>query len=141
MRDDGPESVSGEIILNVCTTCRDAGDPDPQAERPGAILARVLEAALAARASAGDPLPIRVEPVACLSVCKRPCTLAASAPGRWTYVWGDIDPATHVEDILDGLAKYAASQDGVVPWRERPDIFKKGVVARIPPFPRRDAAE
>ncbi|MGP9819535.1 DUF1636 family protein [Salinarimonas sp. NSM] len=124
-----------EIVVHVCTTCRPAGGPDATEDRPGAILLRALEDALTARAAAGAPLPVRLEPVACLSVCKRPCTVAATAPDRWTYVWGDLDPATHVDEILDGLARYAASVDGIVPWRERPQIFKTGVVARIPPLP------
>lgn len=132
-----------EIVLHVCITCRPAGGPDAKEDRPGSVLLRALEDALAARAAAGAALPVRLAPVECLSVCKRPCTVAASAPDRWTYVWGDLDPATHLEEILDGIAKYAASADGIVPWRERPQIFKKGVVARIPPFPlpTADAAE
>ncbi|WP_029031324.1 DUF1636 family protein [Salinarimonas rosea] len=124
-----------DIVLHVCATCRPQGGPDATEDRPGSILQRGLEDALAARATAGAPLPVRVEAVACLSVCKRPCTVAVTAPGRWTYVWGDLDPAAHVEEILDGLARYAETADGIVPWRERPQIFKKGVVARIPPFP------
>jgi len=133
----------GEVVLHVCATCRPDGGPDATEDRPGSILARALSDALAARAAAGAPLPVRVEAVKCLSVCKRPCTVAVTAPDRWTYVWGDLDPATHVDEILDGIARYAASADGVVPWRERPQIFKTGVVARIPPspLPRRDAAE
>lgn len=134
-----------EIVLHVCATCRPEGGPDATEDRPGSILLRALSDALAARTAAGAPLPVRVEAVKCLSVCKRPCTVAASAPGRWTYVWGDLDPAAHVDEILDGIARYAATPDGVVPWRERPQIFKSGVIARIPPFPppppRRDAAE
>ncbi|WP_372422758.1 DUF1636 family protein [Salinarimonas chemoclinalis] len=124
-----------DVVVHVCTTCRPADGPDAADERPGAILLRMLEDALAARAAAGAPLPVRLAPVACLSVCKRPCTVAATAPDRWTYVWGDLDPATQVDEILDGLARYAASADGIVPWRERPRIFKTGVVARIPPLP------
>lgn len=38
-----------------------------------------------------------------------------------------------VATILDGLARYATAPDGLVPWRERPEAFRKGVVARIPP--------
>lgn len=134
-------AAPAQIVVHVCTTCRPAGGPDETAERPGSVLLRALADALAARAAAGEALALRLEPVECLSVCKRPCTVAATAPDRWTYVWGDLDPTAHVDDILDGLMKFAASADGIVPWRERPQIFKKGVVARIPPFPRRDAAE
>lgn len=81
-----------------------------------------------------------MEAVECLSVCKRPCTIAVSGPGRWTYIYGDLNAETSVETILDGLRRYAATSDGLVPWRERPEAFRKGVVARIPPFKTNNAA-
>ena len=37
-------------------------------------------------------------------------------------------------DILAGAAAYAAAPDGIVPWRERPVIFRKQSLARIPPL-------
>ncbi len=112
-------------ILYVCTTCRREGD-DPGGPRAGAR----LHDELAARAEG-----LRVEPVECLSVCKRPCTVAVASPGRWTYVYGDLDPAEAAGLILDGLRAYDATADGIVPWRERPKAFRSGVIARIPPFP------
>lgn len=135
--------ADAEIVLYVCATCRPEGGPEATEERPGSLLLRALERAQARRAEAGDPVPVRIEAAQCLSVCKRPCTVAVTGPERWTYVWGDLDPQAHPDEILDGLARYAASADGIVPWRERPQIFKKGVVARIPPLPaaRLDAAE
>lgn len=128
----------GAVTLHVCVTCRGNDTPD-DAPRPGARLHRALEAALAERGEPG----LRLEPVECLSVCKRPCTVAVSSPGRWTYVYGDLDPDTGAETLLDGLARYAATPDGIVPWRERPAAFRKGVIARIPPAwaPLKDAAE
>jgi len=75
-----------------------------------------------------------VEPVECLSVCKRPCTVSITAPGRWTYVYGDVDPAAHAVPLLAFVDQYRATADGLVPWRERPDFIRKGVVARIPPL-------
>ena len=70
----------------------------------------------------------------CLSVCKRPCTLALAAPGKWTYVVGDLDLATHADDIVDAATRYAATPDGIVAWRERPQSFRKGVISRTPPL-------
>ena len=124
----GPTPVGLAPTLYVCVTCRVEGS-EPDAERPGVRLCRELGRAVAAR---GDDL--RVEPVECLSVCKRPCTVAVAAPGRWTYVYGDLDPETSAETILDGVGLYARAPEGIVPWRERPQAFRKGVVARIPPL-------
>ena len=44
-----------------------------------------------------------------------------------------ISMKASVDDLLTGAARYAATADGLVPWRERPMIFRKGVIARIPP--------
>ena len=129
-----------EVCLHVCVTCREAGGPDDRALRPGAILHRALTEALAR----GEAPSVRVEAVECLSVCKRPCTIAVSSPGRWTYIYGDFDPENSAETILAGLRLYAQTPDGIVPWRQRPEPFRKNVVARLPPappLPFKDAAE
>lgn len=123
-----------ETVLYVCTTCRAAEDA-PDAHRAGARLLDALRAEIAGRPETDAAAGLRIEGVECLSVCKRPCTVAVASPDRWTYVYGDLDPASSARTILDGLGRYAATPDGIVPWRERPEAFRKGVVARIPPFP------
>ena len=79
---------------------------------------------------------IALKTVECLSVCKRPCTIALAAPGKWTYVVGDLRRESHLEDIVAAVRRYAASPEGIVPWRERPPSFRKGVIARVPPVRR-----
>jgi predicted metal-binding protein len=116
------------VTLHVCLTCRIPG-AEPEAE--GAPRAgRLLHDALAA-AMADDPA-VRVVGVECLSNCSRGCTVALSGAGRWTYVVGALDPAVSPEAVRDGALRYAAAPDGLVPWRERPEAFRKGVVARVP---------
>jgi predicted metal-binding protein len=112
--------------LHVCITCKGQGAFDPEAPRKGAR----LYAALAAL-----PLPqgVALRPVECLSGCDHGCNLSLQAPGKWAYVYGRMDPDLHPASILDGAARYAASPDGIVPWRERPEIFRKQSLARIPP--------
>lgn len=112
--------------LHVCTTCK-AGEPVPEdAIRPGAL----LHAALTTTAA---PEGVRIVPVECLSACNTGCAVALSMPGGWSYVYGrltlDDAPA-----ILEGAAKYAATTDGIVPWRDRPTVFRKQSIARIPPL-------
>jgi predicted metal-binding protein len=34
---------------------------------------------------------------------------------------------------VNGVSAYAQTSDGVVPWRERPVVFRKQSIARIPP--------
>lgn len=113
----------------VCATCRAAGG-DPDAPRPGATLAAALSQALA---ESGEE-ELTVETVDCLSVCKRPCTVALTGEGRWTYIYGDLDPQSGVETLLSFARQYRQTPDGVVPWRERAEAIRKGVVARIPPL-------
>ena len=132
VRPETNDFAGADLCLYVCITCRASGAPDDEI-RPGLRLYRALSAALA-RAGEAAP-PVRIESVECLSVCKRPCTVALTSPARWTYIYGDLDPEASIGAILDGLRRYAATLDGIVPWRERPEIFRKGVVARIPPSP------
>jgi predicted metal-binding protein len=107
--------------LLVCVTCK--------SER--GVLGAALYEALEARLAGGG---IGLKPVECLSVCKRPCTVALAAPGKWTYVVGDLSRDDHIEDIVAAARRYAAAPDGLVPWRERPLPFRKGVISRTPPL-------
>jgi predicted metal-binding protein len=119
-----------QTSIHICITCRNAGDPKDAGERPGARLYRALREAAARRGA-----PVELVPVECLSVCKRPCTIGFSGAGKWTYVYGDFAPdEASAEAILDAATLYAATPDGLIPWRQRPDALKKGVVARIPPL-------
>jgi predicted metal-binding protein len=113
--------------IHVCTTCRAADEPlEPKEARAGARLYQELS-----RDPASDGFD--VIPVECLSVCKRPVTIGFSAPGKWSYIYGDFSPDHSADTILRAAQLYADAPDGLIPWRERPDPIKRGVVARIPP--------
>jgi predicted metal-binding protein len=115
------------VVVQVCTTCRAEGEAlEPREARSGAR----LFAALRSRRGEADPA---VEPVECFSVCRRPCTLSFSAPGAWTYVFGDFPAETDPREILAAARQFGASPQGIIPWKERPAALRKGVVARIPP--------
>lgn len=110
----------------VCTTCR-RGQPVPQDGRvPGARLAAAL-------AALPRPRGVELRAVECLSACDNGCSVALSAPGKWAYVYGHMTEAD-APDILAGAAAYAEAPDGIVPWRQRPLIFRKQSLARIPPL-------
>ena len=117
--------VEPGVTLFVCVTCR---HPDSEGIMPGRALFDAVEARLA---EAGD---VALRSIACLSVCKRPCTIAMAAPGKWTYVVGDLDAEVNLDDVVDAARKFAATADGIIPWRERPLSFRKGVVSRTPPL-------
>jgi len=114
------------VDLLVCTCCRRQGAPG-DAERAGTRLFRRL---------AERRLPgVTVRAVECLSNCSQGCTIALRGRGRWTYVYGRLDDGADVDTVLEGVAKYQATDDGVVPWRERPEHFRRNCIARIPPLP------
>ena len=114
------------VTLHVCITCR-AGQTLQEGETtPGARLH-------AAILSVGAPEGVQVVPVECLSACNQGCSVALSAPGRWSYVYGRLSDA-NAHDVIAGAAAYAAAADGIVPWRQRPEIFRKQSLARIPPL-------
>ncbi|WP_071796854.1 DUF1636 family protein [Natronohydrobacter thiooxidans] len=119
------------IDLLVCATCRKSApanpDEDPASDiRPGAELVQALQDAA--------PDGLRVIAVDCLSNCSRGCTIALRKPGAWTYVYGNLNPETHLPTILEGAQKYRDAENGLVPWRERPEHFRKNCIARIPPL-------
>jgi predicted metal-binding protein len=114
------------VTLHVCITCR-AGQTIPDGEpTPGSRLHQAI-------VDLGAPPDVTVVPVECLSACNNGCSVALSAPGRWAYVYGRLSEA-NARDVLAGAAAYAAAPDGIVPWRTRPEIFRKQSLARIPPI-------
>lgn len=115
------------VTAFICISCR---GPDSEADRPGQRLFEAVSARLRDRAPCG----VVVTPVECLSVCKRPSTVALAAAGKWTYVVGDLNHADHVEDVVGTAIRYGETTDGIIPWRERPQSFRKGVISRIPPL-------
>ena len=114
------------VTLHVCITCRAGqtladGEPTPGARLRDAIV------------EAGVPEGVDLVAVECLSACSQGCSVALSAPGRWSYVYGRLSHE-NAREIVAGAAAYVAAADGIVPWRSRPEIFRKQSLARIPPI-------
>jgi predicted metal-binding protein len=74
-----------------------------------------------------------VEPVECLSACNRSCVVAYAALHKTTLMFGDLPPLQSASAILQLAEQYYASSDGLVLRQERPNLLKKGILARIPP--------
>lgn len=94
---------------------------------PGEKLFRALK-------KKGMPDGVKLRPVECLSNCPRGCSLVLRGGNRWTYIYGNFNEDDHVETILEGAEKYHATKDGLVPWRERSEHFRKNCISRIPPW-------
>lgn len=110
--------------LLVCVKCR-RGQEVPESEtRPGAALFAALQA--------DPPQRVRVRPVECLQNCESGCTIALRGPGKWSYIYGNLHETSHIDIVREGAELYAATDDGLIAWRARPEHFKKNCVARLP---------
>ncbi|GGA79419.1 hypothetical protein GCM10011385_37020 [Nitratireductor aestuarii] len=120
-----PIDPLAEVTILVCNTCRLQSEPhlDP---RPGLVLAQNV---IAAGAEAG----VNVLSVGCLGNCKRGLSAAILRKGSWSYVFGGLNPG-NADDLVSGAKVFAASNDGFMPFRERPEALKRGLIARIPTF-------
>lgn len=114
--------------LFVCVTCKGSSDAAVGEVRPGARLLSAVQAR-------NEGTDLTIVPVECLSNCERSCTAAVSAPGKWTYVIGHLDPDQHAADILSFARLHHATVDGLTVWRERPLHIRKNTIARVPPHP------
>jgi predicted metal-binding protein len=118
------DAANARVVISVCTTCK---TQDTAAEVVGpALLAAVREAI-----TRGDGIAVRA--VQCLGVCKRPTTAAVSGPDRYNFVFADLQPADGAIALRDFALSYARSDYGLVPWRERAQVLRRGMIARIPP--------
>jgi len=121
-------TTSGAAELLVCVKCLKGGEAPEGGVRPG----QALHDAIAAR---GLPAQVRLTPVECLQNCDHGCSVALrGGPERWIYVYGNLDEATHADLLIEGAALYAEAPDGLIPWRARPEHFKRNCIARIPPM-------
>lgn len=114
--------------LLVCVKCRKGQEIPDDDRRPGQALYDGMT-------ELDAPEGVRITPVECLQNCDFGCTVALRGGDlKWTYVFANVDEMSHPEMILSGAAQYHRSTDGVIPWRERPEHFKRNCVARIPPM-------
>jgi predicted metal-binding protein len=123
--------AAGRAWVLVCITCRGATDPAdaPDADAPRAGLA-LAEATAAAAASAPD---ISVKRIRCLGNCSRGLSAAIQCDHAWTYVFGGLDPTRDGPSLIVGARLLAQAEDGIMPWRGRPESLKRGLIARVPP--------
>jgi predicted metal-binding protein len=117
---------AGQATVTVCITCRAPNDP-LDAPRAGAALA---EATKIAAADSG----ISVQRVRCLGNCNRGLSAAIRCDNAWTYVFGGLEPARDAASLIVGARLLAQAADGIMPWRDRPDSLKRGLIARVPPL-------
>jgi predicted metal-binding protein len=116
-------------MVYVCITCRgqsgETGELNAD-ERPGMRLAEATE-----HAAAGTEVVVRR--LRCFANCSRGPSAAMRANGSWTYVFGGLDEH-NASALIEGARLLAAAADGILPWRGRPEVLKRGLIARVPPL-------
>ena len=110
----------------MCASPAGAGEPE-DAPREGMALARAV-------AQAAEGTTVSVRRIRCLANCSRGLSAALRRDGAWTYVFGGLDPAKDAEALIEGAKLLAKSADGLLPWVGRPDVLKRGLIARVPPI-------
>ncbi|MEM6372732.1 MAG: DUF1636 domain-containing protein [Pseudomonadota bacterium] len=113
--------------ITICTSCRHKGTTC----RPGYDLIRRLQRVIAL---AGDTVSetFAVSGVACMAACDHPCTVAYHATKKATYLFGDIDPETDVDDLVAFARQYSALEDGWTSSPDRPGKLRTNTLARVP---------
>ena len=124
--EDDEVAVLAATTIYVCITCRRPGDPE-DAPRPGLKLARETK-----RAAEGTGL--KVQRVRCLANCHRGLSCAMRRDGGWAYVFGGLEAGRDAEALIEGAKLFARAEDGLMPWRGRPEALKRGLIARVPPI-------
>jgi predicted metal-binding protein len=76
-----------------------------------------------------------IKEVECMSACNRSCVVAFAAKGKLTYLFGDLAVDGSASAVLECASQYYANPDGLLPWSERPELLKKGILAKIPSIP------
>lgn len=78
---------------------------------------------------------IHLHPVRCMGACSRSCVVAFAAPNKLTFILSELSPTESVPELLQFSGQYVACTEGKVPYKERPNIAKKGIHAVLPPLP------
>lgn len=124
--------MNQQHTLFVCTTCASIWqDGKRVGESGGQQLLKQLQH-IAQDWELRDKFPI--EAVECMSACNRSCVIAFAASGKSTYLFGDLHVDSSASAVLACASQYYVKPDGLLPWSERPELLKKGILARIPPI-------
>ncbi|WP_323795894.1 DUF1636 domain-containing protein [Nisaea sp.] len=126
--DDDSRRPLHPVTIDICTACRHSEDPAGD----GRVLLERVEALCA------DEDGITVRPIECMAVCDRQVTVALRGPGLWSYVLGDVNAEHDGAELVAAARAVAAAPHGVPKLRDRPPVFRKGVICRLLPPPDHD---
>lgn len=118
--------------LFVCILCRfSQTEKEQEGLSGGQYLFNQLQAGLEACHLQNH---IHLQPVRCMGACDRSCVVAFSAPNKLTFILSRLSPLDSLHELLQFSGQYVACADGKVPYKERPEVVKKGIHAVLPPL-------
>jgi predicted metal-binding protein len=115
-------------ILSICVTCRD-GREGASDTRGGSRLARRV----AEKLEQSNNQQMQLRGVQCMSQCKRSCIVSLAAEGRFTYVFGELDPDddTHVDALFALVAQYSEAPEGFLERKDRPSPLQASILGFV----------
>lgn len=124
--------------LFVCTSCGSAHRTKQAIRVSGGE--RLLERLQSLQQTSPLPEEFSILSVDCMGACEQHCTIALSASGKHTYLFGNLPVddeqlETTAVAVLDGARQYHAKSDGSISYIKCPELLKKKVLAKIPPLP------
>ena len=121
------QSAPHQIL--VCKACKHKGSNC----EPGFALLKKLRAAVEAAGLGGS---FEVTGTACLAGCVPdhggPCVVGWRATGKAMWLFGDIDPADSMDDLVEFSRLYAGLDDGWMSGKDCPQRLCDNTLARIP---------
>jgi predicted metal-binding protein len=126
-----PSPAAASLV--VCSSCRWSRNApvDAGGRTGGELFRRALDAALAEHACR-DRIALQAMP--CLFACSSHCTVFIRSDARLGYILGRFAPSvSQANALLDYVAEYLRSADGVVPYDSWPEAVKGHFLVRVPP--------
>jgi len=124
-------SISTSMIIHVCTSCRLKKSPREQhKDTDGYKLYKSIQHLLSENSLRSK---VKIQSTECLSLCPRPCAVAFSSSGSWSYLFGDQDPEKTANDIIECLSLYLNTEEGLMLRSNRPASLRSSILGRIPP--------
>lgn len=121
-----------DTTLSICTRCRPVGETMDDEQRPGYRLAQAVHSRFSNSQAAKCGVALRG--VKCMSQCKRHCVIGLSGSGKFTLLFGDLNPQYDAVAILQLAAEYAEQSDGLVQRADRPEALRASILGRVPPI-------
>jgi predicted metal-binding protein len=124
-----------EHKILVCSTCASTWQDGKRVGISGGE--KLLEELTQQNQERASKAQWEIAPVQCMSACSQSCVVALTAPDKFTYVFGNLGHdadglSATANAVLECASLYTQKADGAMPWAERPQALKKGIIARIP---------